>query len=117
MNEAISRGRGRLRSASLQRTLLPAVVIASVMLVAGCGRGGPGGPGHQPVNGGGNTPYERALTIAQCMRQNGNPSFPDPASNGAFPVSAHKNESAPSYQAAAEACDGLPRAGVGNAPS
>ena len=113
MNEPISRGRGLLRRASLRRTLLPAVVIGSVMLAAGCGSG----PRHTAaVDGGGKTPYERALAIAQCMHQNGDPSFPDPGSNGAFPASAHENESSPSYQAAARACKGLPRSGVGNAP-
>jgi hypothetical protein len=111
MNLAISSGRGLLRRARLRRALLPAVVIGGVMLAAVCGSG----PRHTAVDGGGQTPYDRALAIAQCMRQNGDPSFPDPGSNGAFPASAHKNESS-AYQAAAKACNGLPRAGVGNAP-
>jgi hypothetical protein len=112
MNEPTSRSRGLLRPASLRRTLLGAAVIGSVMLAAGCGSG----PRHTEVDGGGKTPHERALAITQCMHQNGDPSFPDPGSNGAFPASAHENHSSPSYQAAVRACKGLPRAGVGNAP-
>jgi hypothetical protein len=50
------------------------------------------------------------------MRQNGDPSFPDPASNGAFPASATANRSAASFQAAVNACQGLPSNGVGNPP-
>jgi hypothetical protein len=114
MNEPISRSRGLLRPASLRRTLFPVAVIGTVMLAAGCSRGP--SPEHTAVDGGGKTPYERALAITQCMRQNGDPSFPDPGSNGAFRASAHENESSPSYKAAVRACKGLPRSGVGNAP-
>jgi hypothetical protein len=114
MNEPTFRSRGFPRPASLRRTLLPAAVIGSVMLAAGC-HSGPG-PHHTAVDGGGRTPYERALAITQCMRQNGDRSFPDPGSNGTFPASAQDNQSSPAYQAAAGACKGLPRSGVGNAP-
>jgi hypothetical protein len=113
MNEPTSRSRGLLRPASLRRTLLGAAVIGSMTLAAGC-HAGPG-PQHTGVDGGGKTPYERALAIAQCMRHNGDPSFPDPASNGVFPASAHENDPPASYQAAVRACKGLPRSGVGNA--
>jgi hypothetical protein len=114
MNEPASRRRGLLRPALLRPTVLGAAVIGTMMLVAGCHTGP--GPQHIPVDGGGKTPYERALAITQCMRQNGDPSFPDPGSNGAFPTSAQEIQSSPSYQAAAKACEGLPRSGVGNAP-
>jgi hypothetical protein len=50
------------------------------------------------------------------MRHNGDPSFPDPGSNGAFPASADKNKSSASFQAAVKACQGLPLSGVGNPP-
>jgi hypothetical protein len=108
MKEAIPRGRGLSR----RRALLSAAVIGGFML-AGCGSGP---QQHVPVDGGGQTPYERALAIAQCMRQNGDPSFPDPGSNGAFPASADKNKSSASFQAAVKACQGLPLSGVGNPP-
>jgi hypothetical protein len=114
MNEPASRSRGLQRPAPLRRTLLGAAVIGSMMLAAGCHTGP--GPQHTEVDGGGKTPHERALAITQCMRHNGDPSFPDPGSNGAFPASAHQNQSSPSYQAAVRACKGLPRSGVGNAP-
>ena len=114
MKKAIPRGRGVARRVSLRRALLPAVVIGGVMLAAGCGIGG--GRHYVPVDGGGRTPYERALAIAQCMRQNGDPSFPDPGSNGAFPATADKNKSSASFQAAVKACRGLPLSGVGNPP-
>lgn len=111
MKEAIPRGRGVARRVSLRCALLSAVVISGFML-AGCG----GGPQHVPVDGGGQTPYERALAIAQCMRQNGDRSFPDPGSKGAFPASAEKNQSSASFQVAVKACQGLPLSGVGNPP-
>jgi hypothetical protein len=114
MKEAIPRGRAVTRRVSLRRALAPAVVIGGVLLAAGCGIGG--SRQHVPVDGGGQTPYERALAIAQCMRQNGDPSFPDPGSNGAFPASADKNKSSASFQAAVKACQGLPLSGVGNPP-
>jgi hypothetical protein len=111
MKEAIPRGRGVSRRVPFC-ALLPAAVIGGFML-AGCS----GGPRHTAaVDGGGRTPYERALAIAQCMRHNGDPSFPDPGSNGAFPASADKNKSSASFQAAVKACQGLPLSGVGNPP-
>jgi hypothetical protein len=113
MKEAIPRRRGVSRRVSRERTLLSAVVIGGFML-AGCSHSSP--QQHAPANGGGRTPYERALTIAQCMRENGDPSFPDPGSNGAFPASADKNKSAASFRAAVKACQGLPVSGVGNPP-
>ena len=115
MNEPASRSRGLLRPASLRYTLLGAVVIGSLMLAAGCHAGGPA-PQHHAVDGGGKTPYPRALAITQCMRHNGDPSFPDPGSNGAFPASARANWSSPSNRAAADICQRLPRPGPGNAP-
>jgi len=109
MNNAISRGRGRLRRAPLRPAVLLAAVTGGVMLAAGCS-----GPAHSEAgNNGGKTPYQRALAITQCMRQHGDPSFPDPGSSGAFPASAHDNESSPSYQAAAKACKGLPQPNAG----
>jgi hypothetical protein len=114
MNQPALPSRGLRHPAPLRRTLLGTAVIGIMMLAAGCHTGP--GPQHTEVDGGGKTPYQRALAITQCMRQNGDPSFPDPGSNGAFPASAHQNQTSPSYQAAAKACKGLPRSGVGNAP-
>ena len=111
MKEAITRGRGVWRRIWLC-ALLPAVVIGACML-AGCGGGG---RQHMPVDGGGRTPYRRALAIAQCMRRSGEPSFPDPGSNGAFSASADANKSSASFRSAVEACQSLPSSGVGNAP-
>ena len=110
MKQANPRGRGVWRRVPLC-ALLPAVVIGGFTL-AGCG----GGRQHMPVDGGGRTPYERALAIAQCMRQNGDASFPDPGRKGAFPESADANKSSASFRAAVTACQGLPSFGVGNAP-
>jgi hypothetical protein len=67
MNLAISSGRGLLRPARLRRALLPAAVIGGVMLAAGCGSG----PRHTAVDGGGQTPHERALAIAQSHAELG----------------------------------------------
>jgi len=113
MNLASSHGRSHSRRTRLRRALAPTVAIGAVMLAAGCHSGA---PQHTPVDGGGQTPYERAEAIAQCMRTNGIPSYPDPSSNGAFPASANTNQSSASFQAAVRACDGLPSSGVGNPP-
>jgi hypothetical protein len=94
--------------------ILGAAVIGT-MTLAGCHTGP--GPQHTEVNGGGKTPYERALAITQCMRHHGDPSFPSPRHNGAFPASAQENKFSPSYRAAVRARQGLPRADVGNTPS
>jgi hypothetical protein len=113
MNVAISRGHGHSGRARLRRAVLLAVTTGGLILAGGCHSGA---PQHTPVDGGGKTPYERAEAIAQCMRNNGVPSYPDPGSNGAFPASANANKSSASFQAAVKACDGLPSSGVGNAP-
>jgi hypothetical protein len=119
VNDTIPRGHSVPHRASFRRALLLTVVIGGVLLAAGCagGHDGQGGQAHrQAANGGGKTPYERALTIAQCMRQNGVPSYPDPGSDGAFPASANANKSSASFQAAVRICDQLPSNGVGNSP-
>ena len=113
MNEAIP-NRGVSRWVALRRALMSAVVIGVLVLAAGCHSGS--GQNHTSVDGGGKTPYERAQAIAQCMRSNGVPSYPDPGSNGAFPASANANKSSAAFQAAVMACDGLPSSGVGNSP-
>ena len=115
MKDAIPRGRGVSPRVSPARALLSALAIGGVLLLAGCHVGG-GSNHQQAANGGGKTPYERALTIAQCMRQNGDPSYPDPASNGAFPSSANANSSSASFRAAVNVCKQLPSNGVGNPP-
>jgi hypothetical protein len=98
MNLAIFRGSGFLRRASYRHAFLLAVVIGGILLAAGCGNH----PRHTAaVDGGGKTPYERALAITQCMRQNGDPWFPEPGSNGAFPASALNNKSPLGHQVCA----------------
>jgi hypothetical protein len=114
MNEPTFRSRGPLRPASLPRMLLGAAVIGSMMLAAGC-HSGPG-PQHTAVDCGGKTPMRGPSPSRSALRHNGDPAFPDPGRNGAFPTSAHENQSSPSYQAAVRACKGLPRSGVGNTP-
>ena len=97
MNEPASRSRGSLRPVLLRRTLLSAAVIGSMMLAAGC-HSGPG-PQHTAVDGGGKTPYERALAIAQCMRHNGDPAFPDPgrmmSSTSTLPIPRYRTATIP----------------------
>jgi hypothetical protein len=81
------------------------------MLVAGCGHGG----SHSGSSGGGQSPYQEALDITKCMHQHGDPSFPEPGPNGAFPASGNNNESSAAYQTAAKACRNLPQPAVGGA--
>lgn len=48
---------------------------------------------------------EQMLALAQCMRENGVPEFPDPDSNGQLPLqSANIDRSSPSVNAALEVC-------------
>lgn len=103
MDKPIPGCRGRLCQASLRPALLLAAVTAGVVLAAGCSSPASSIPG----NNGGKTRYQQAVAYAQCMRQHGDPAFPDPASNGSFPNTGSLDLSSPQYKAAASACKSL----------
>jgi hypothetical protein len=49
----------------------------------------------------------QGLKFAACMRSHGEPSFPDPASNGAFTLPSGMNAESSQFQAAEKACQSL----------
>jgi hypothetical protein len=76
-------GRNRRQRAAL----LAAATAAVAVLAAACGGG------NAPALAG-TTAYQKALAYAQCMRAHGEPSYPDPQSNGGFIINgkqAHLN--------------------------
>ena len=73
-------------SGSLRRAGVLAAAVASIaVLAAACGGGG-----IAPVLAG-TSNYQKALAYAQCMRAHGEPSYPDPTSNGGFIIDGKKD--------------------------
>jgi len=73
-------------SGRLRRAGVLAVAVASIaVLAAACGGGG-----IAPVLAG-TSNYQKALAYAQCMRAHGEPSYPDPTSNGGFIIDGQKD--------------------------
>jgi hypothetical protein len=64
--------------------VLAVAVAATAVLAAACSGSG------SPVLGG-TTAYQKALAYAQCMRVHGEPSYPDPTSNGGFIIDGKKD--------------------------
>jgi hypothetical protein len=75
------------------------------LLAAGCGHSAKhaeGGPAK------GASSYQQAVAFAKCMRTHGDPSFPDPDPNGAFPNNnGSLNKSSSQFKTAAAACKKL----------
>ena len=70
----------------LRRSGVMAVVMVAVgLLAAACGGGG----GSAALAG--TSAYQKALAYAQCMRAHGEPSYPDPTSNGGFIIDGKKD--------------------------
>jgi hypothetical protein len=73
-------------SRHLRRSGVMAVAMAAIgLLAAACG----GGSGSSALAG--TTAYQKALAYAQCMRAHGEPSYPDPTSNGGFIINGQKD--------------------------
>jgi len=70
----------------LRRSGVMAVVMVAVgLLAAACGGGG----GSAALAG--TSAYQKALAYAQCMRAHGEPSYPDPTSNGGFIIDGQRD--------------------------
>ena len=70
---------------SRRRSVVLAVAMAAIgLLAAACGGGSPSALA-------GTTAYQKALAYAQCMRAHGEPSYPDPTSNGGFIIDGQKD--------------------------
>jgi len=70
----------------LRRASALAAAVASIAVLAAACDGG----GIAPVLAGTST-YQKALAYAQCMRAHGEPSYPDPTSNGGFVIDGKKD--------------------------
>lgn len=79
MKHRIGGSRNRQRAG-----LLAAAGVAIALLAAACGSG------DAPALAG-TTAYQKALAYAQCMRAHGEPSYPDPTSNGGFLINGQKD--------------------------
>ena len=81
---------------------LVAAVAAIVVLAAACG-----GSGNSSALAG-TAAYQKALAYAQCMRAHGEPSYPDPTSNGGFIIDGRKDHlSGQLMQSANKTCQHL----------
>ena len=68
----------------LRRSVVLAVIMAAIaLLAAACGGG--------PASLAGTSAYQKALAYAQCMRAHGEPNYPDPTSNGSFIIDGQKD--------------------------
>jgi hypothetical protein len=81
-----------------------AATLAGIgLLIAGCGH-----HDKAPGGGGGGNSYQKSLAFAKCMRSHGDPSFPDPGPEGAFPnVNGSLKKDSPQFKKAAAACKNL----------
>lgn len=72
-------------SCNRRRSVVLAVAVGAIgLLAAACGGGGSAALA-------GTTAYQKALAYAQCMRAHGEPSYPDPTSNGGFIIDGKKD--------------------------
>lgn len=93
---AITRGRTPLRT-----SISAVAVVGLALLGSACGNN----DNHVAAGGQTQSRYQEAVDYAKCMRANGDPSWPDPTSNGMF---ANNNgsldESSAAYKTADKAC-------------
>ena len=112
MNEETSARRARQRRSRLRAGPLIAAVAGIALLTAACG-----GPATLTAA----QKYQKDLNYAQCMRSHGEPSWPDPNSQGGFVFDTpgtSLDTSSPQYQSANKACQKLlPNGRIGFTPA
>ncbi len=94
----------------LSRWLAGALALGSVGLLAGgCGGGRSTTTTTTTTTAGGSSQYETAFAYARCMRQHGEPDFPDPRNPGGFPPQAlaQLNTASPAFVSANDVCQRL----------
>jgi hypothetical protein len=113
MNEETSASRTRQRRSRLRAGALTAALAGIALLIAACG----GGPATLTAS----QKYQKDISYAQCMRSHGEPSWPDPNSQGSFVfgnASTPFDPSSPQYQSANKACQKLlPNGRMGFTPA
>jgi hypothetical protein len=82
----------------MNRQAMAAILASAGLLVAACGHSGK--KVHAAAD-----PYQQSLAFSKCMRSHGDPAFPDPGPNGAFPnENGSLDKSSPQFKKAAAAC-------------
>jgi hypothetical protein len=105
MSDHTSGSGGRPRAAGPRRAGSMVTTLAGIaLLVAACGGGGSSAAGKPGA-------YQKSLAFAQCMRAHGEPSWPDPTSQGTFSA-AQIDIASPQYHSALGACISLLPPGV-----
>lgn len=105
MNDMNANGcRGRRRAGLARRAgVLAAALAGAALLAAACGS-----PAKTPGAQSTGSPYQQAVAYSKCMRSHGDPAWPDPGSNGAYPNNnGSLDRSSAAYKAAAMACKKL----------
>jgi hypothetical protein len=112
MNEETSASRTRQRRSRLRAGALTAALAGIALLTSACG-----GPATLTAA----QKYQKDISYAQCMRSHGEPSWPDPNSQGSFVfgnASTPFDPSSPQYQSANKACQKLlPNGRMGFTPA
>ncbi len=92
-----------------RRPLAALSLIPMVALISACGSSAPTGTGS---SGGNTTNHEKAVKFAECMRNNGVSTFPDPPASGELTIDGIANggsldPNAPAFKQAFSACKDL----------
>lgn len=98
------------------RTACAAVALAGIgLLTAACDLGG-GGHHERAAGQSTRSPYQQALAFSRCMRTHGDPAWPDPGPEGAFPNNnGSLDKSSPQFKKASAACKSLQPGGPSQA--
>jgi hypothetical protein len=110
MNDEAISNQGRQRPAGPWPLGVLAALTGICLLAAACGGGSAATAGSTTPQ----TPYQKSLAYAECMRSHGEPSWPDPQSDGSFNVNIDLGS--PQYQSANEACAHLEGGGQAGGP-
>lgn len=90
----------------MNKSLAAVALVGVGLLVTGCGHREKAAAGGG--NGGGGSAYQKSLAFAKCMRSHGDPAFPDPGPEGAFPNdNGSLDKSSPQFKKAAAACKSI----------
>jgi hypothetical protein len=93
--------------------LVAASAASLAMLTAGCGGSDSSSSGSNA-----NPTLEEAVKYAQCMRENGVTSFPDPDKNGRFMIAAGgPNRNSPQFKKAQQMCKSQEPPGIKDDPA
>src|SRR5262245_32070772 len=88
---------------TMNKAALAGLLACVGLLASACGH-----PGKRvAAGGGGKSTYQQAVAFAKCMRTHGDPSFPDPGPEGAFPnENGSLKKDSPQFKKASAACKG-----------